>query len=105
MAISKYIQKGFNSAYPYEIEAWCTSDKEIPEWLSDRCRVKNIDLYGNIILDIRRTYTGGLELIRCESNSSLLITKGPSDYICFDFIKSSLFSLTPTQMGLLYEKE
>ena len=99
----KYIQDGFNSAYPYEIETWSIKNKKVPEWLSDRCRVKNYDLDGNIVLDIRRTYSGGLEFIRNDANSSLIITKGTDDYICFDNIRKNLFSLTPSQLELLYK--
>lgn len=101
--ISNYKQLGFNSKYPYEVEVWSPNDKDIPEWMTDRCKVRNITLDGEIILDTRRTSSGNIEYIKIGTNSSLLIVS-PNDSICFDQITGKLFSLTPDQLNILYRK-
>ena len=99
----KYKQCGRNDKYPEEILVWKVNDtKNIPEWIIDSCKVKNI-IEKEIILDTRNTSTGGIEFIEAGSNAVLFSTKTKEDYACYDPKTKKIFSLTETQLKLLYE--
>ena len=99
-----YKQCGKNDKYPDEILIWMVNDtKNIPDWIIDNCKVKSIT--DRIVLDTRNTNTGGLDFIMAGSNSVLFSTKTKNDYACYDQKTKRIFSLTETQLNLLYEKK
>lgn len=94
-------QLGRNSKYPMEIQVWQLSDKSIPTWLTDECKVTGIDDNGEPILEIRKHSTGsGYSLIRSDRNASLVDVNSDSDYVCFG--DNKYFTLTEKQLNLLY---
>lgn len=96
-------QSGKNDKYPEEILVWRVNDtKNIPEWIVDNCKVKNIT-EDQIIIDTRNTNTGGLEFLTSGSNGVLFSTKTKEDYACYDPKTKKIFSLTEKQLELLYE--
>lgn len=101
----KYIQHGYNSKYPIEIEVWEVTNKSVPEWLTDRCQVRNIDINGNIILESRPiNNVGGRDYFESGSLSKVLVSvKNEKDLICFG--DSKLFTLSPVQLDLLYKEK
>lgn len=100
----KYKQRGYNSLFPNEIEVWKYGE-EVPEWLSDRARIKFVDGYGNAILDLIDNTKGGYEIKDSSGTSVLARTTSREDYICFEKSSGTIFSLTPIQLKLLYVKE
>lgn len=99
------VQRGRNSKYPEKIETWQLGE-DTPGWLSDICKVVAMEGNGNLILDTRKTSTGGFELLNSSGDGSAIVsTTGPKDYICRNVNGGSIFSLTPTQMNLLYKSE
>ena len=56
-----YKQRGKNNKYPAKIEVWRIGEK-VPEWLSDRAKVKFIDGEGNVTLDRRDRGDGSYEI-------------------------------------------
>lgn len=106
----KYIQSGRNDKYPNEILVWRVDDSiNIPDWITDNCRIKAIGESGDndlFILDTRHTSTGGLEFLASgNKNIVLFSTKTDKDYACYDPKTNKIFSLTEAQLNLLYEKE
>ena len=105
MSSNIYKQCGKNDKYPEEILIWKISNTEnIPDWIIDKCKVKNIIDKG-IILDTRNTNTGGVEFIEAGSNAVLFSTKTKEDYACYDLETKRIFPLTEIQLKLLYEKK
>lgn len=103
-----YVQSGFNPFYPAEIETWkWNKDESPPNWVIDYCRVKNIDLDSRVILDYKRTSTGGVEIVRAGTDiySTLLIQNPNTDFICFDHVSKKLFVLKQQELELLYKKK
>ena len=99
------IQKGRNSAYPEKIETWRYGEKT-PEWLSDICKVRAMEGSGNLILDIRKTTSGGYELLNSTGDGSSIVTATRmDDYICHGVNGGKVFSLTESQINLLYKEE
>lgn len=100
--MKEFKQKGENKKYPNEIIAWIVGDK-IPEWLSDKAKVKFVDGEGNITLETNETTTGGLEIKDSTGTSILVRLESKSDYVCIDKEnKGSIFTLTKKQINLLY---
>jgi len=95
-------QRGRNEKYPKTIETWQKSTKEIPEWLTDLAKVELVDL-GSGVKKIRMNNltSGGVEIIAADGLTTLVKTQNESDYICFG--DNKLFSLTQTQIDLLYK--
>jgi len=105
MKENKYIQCGKNDKYPKEILVWrVNDDKNIPDWIIDNCKIKNI-IDNKFIIETRNTNTGGLDFIAAGSNAVLFSTKAKNDYACYDYETKKIFSLTEIQLGLLYEKK
>ena len=100
--MKRYKQKGENSKYPKEIKVWNVGD-EIPEWLSDKAKVKFVDGEGNITLETNDTTTGGLEIWDSTGTSILVRLESKEDNVCIDLNeKGAIFSLTKKQTNLLY---
>jgi hypothetical protein len=96
----KYKQRGENPRYPNEIEIWRLGLK-VPEWLSDRAKVKFIDGDGNITLEKRSLSGGGYDILDSSGLGVLVHAETMGSYICFD--GSHVFSLNEKQMWVLYK--
>lgn len=99
-ASNGYKQVGWNDSFPEIVQTWCYGDP-VPEWLSDRAKVKFIDASGNITLDYRETSAGGIEVIDTSGQGSLAILGSRSDILCYGG-GSRIFPLRPVQFELLY---
>lgn len=97
----KFKQSGYNSKYPEIIETWRLGES-IPDWLSDRAKVNFMDGDGNLTLDINETSSGGIEIINSGGTGTLVLLKSKKDYVCRGEGDSRIFSLTRTQLDLLY---
>jgi hypothetical protein len=96
-------QRGRNNRYPDSILIWSPGE-DVPEWLSDRARVDSVDLEtGNKQLKINALSSGGIEILASDRVSVLVRTTGPDAYVCFG--DNMVFSLTKTQLDLLYKDE
>lgn len=95
-----YKQRGWNDKYPKKIEIWEIGDK-IPEWLSDRARVKFIDGDGNVMIDRRDREDGSYEVISADGIKNLVTVPERNGVICFD--GKIIFGLKKTQLEILYE--
>jgi hypothetical protein len=99
----KMIQRGRNNKYPEKIDTWQKSERDIPEWLTDIAKVEMVDLgSGRKKIRMNSLTSGGVEIIAADGQSILIRTQGESDYVCFG--DNKLFSLTESQMGLLYKQ-
>lgn len=98
------IQRGENKKYPNQIITWKLGEK-IPEWLSDRAKVKFIDGEGNITLDWLETSTGGFNIQDSSGLNTLVEMKTKDSILCYSESENKLFSLTPVQFELLYIEE
>lgn len=94
-----YKQRGLNKKYPKEIHTWKIGEK-VPEWLSDRAKVKFIDGEGNVTLD-RRDGGDGYEIISSDGIHPLVTVKERMGVVCFG--DNKIFSLKERQLELLYE--
>lgn len=94
-------QLGYNKKYPETVDTWKFGSTSVPEWLSDRAKVKFIDGEGNLTLDILETNTGGYEIKNTEGTGALLLVPGKDDFVCYG--DGKIFSLTPVQFKLLYK--
>lgn len=93
-------QVGRNEKYPMVVEIWQLGDP-IPEWLSDRARIKFIDGYGNKTLETRPTNGGkGLEIIASENNK-LVELEDKRGYVCFG--DGLVFYISPLAFPYLYQ--
>lgn len=97
-----YKQKGENLKYPEKIEIWKRDDK-VPEWLSDRAKVININEKGEIQIAIV-DWKNSFDIISNSGNEKLVQTKTKDSIICFDSINNNIFSLTQKQFNLLYKE-
>ena len=102
----RYKQRGYNKKYPLKIITWQLGEA-VPEWLSNIAKVGAIDSgTGELKLEMRDTNTGGFELLDSSGSISLVKTKGKFDLICKDLDSlGNIFSLTPLQFNLIYEKD
>lgn len=98
------IQRGENKNYPYQIITWRLGEK-VPEWLSDRAKVKFIDGEGNLTLDWLETSTGGLDIQDSSGLNILVKMKTKESILCFSKKENRIFSLTPIQYNLLYTEK
>lgn len=98
-----YKQSGRNDAYPDEIETWKFGEN-IPDWISDICKVKFIDAEGNMTLDTRDTNTGGVEIISSDGARVAIKLNNKSDIVCYCSKTKKIFVLTPIQLSLLYKE-
>lgn len=95
-------QRGRNEKYPKTVDTWQKTDKEIPEWLTDLAKVELVDLgSGAKVIRMNSLTSGGIEIIAADGLTTLVKTQNDSDYICFG--DNKLFSLTKTQIDLLYK--
>ena len=93
---------GKNNKYPSEIE-WWTYGMKVPEWLSDRAKIKGLDgNTGEAILEFRNGTKGGYEIVDSTGMGILVKTNGKQDIICFNSESKELFSLRPIQFDILY---
>ena len=96
-------QRGRNNKYPESILIW-RPEEDVPEWLSDRAKVVSVDLAtGEKQLKINSLSSGGIEIYSSDNTSALVRTAGPDSYVCFG--DNKVFSLTETQLNLLYRDE
>lgn len=95
-----YKQRGRNSKYPSKVEVWKIGDK-VPEWLSDRAKVKFIDGEGNVTLDRRDRRDGSYEIIEAAGIQTLVTVEERGGVICFG--DGKIFSLRERQLEILYE--
>ena len=99
----KMIQRGRNNKYPEKIDTWQKSERDVPDWLTDIAKVEMVDLgSGRKKIRMNNLTSGGVEIIAADGQNILIRTQGDSDYICFG--DNKLFSLTESQMGLLYKQ-
>jgi hypothetical protein len=96
-----YKQRGRNDKYPAKIEVWRIGDK-VPEWLSDRAKVKFIDGEGNVTLDRRDRGDGSYEIIGASGVQTLVTVEERSGVVCFG--DGRIFSLRERQFEILYER-
>ena len=101
--MKKYKQSGRNDKYPKEIEIWKFGEQPIPDWISDRCKIKFIDAEGNITLDYRETNTGGIEFISADGTRTEFTLRNKNNYACWG--DNRLFTLREAQLNLLYKEE
>lgn len=99
----KYVQSGYNTKYPQEIETWRLGEI-IPDWLSDRAKINFIDGEGNLTLDIHETSSGGYEIMNSGGTGTLILLRSKKDYICFggEGGERRIFPLSQVQLELLY---
>jgi len=95
-----YKQRGRNTKYPETIEIWKIGEK-VPEWLSDRAKVKFIDGNGDITLDRRDRGDGSFEIIGASGIQTLVTVSERSGVVCFG--EGRVFSLRKRQLEILYE--
>ena len=95
-----YKQRGRNDKYPAKIEVWRIGEK-VPEWLSDRAKVKFIDGEGNVTLDRRDRGDGSYEIIGASGVQTLVTVSERSGVVCFG--RGRVFSLREQQLEILYE--
>lgn len=96
-----YKQTGQNDAYPDTVDIWCLG-WEVPEWLSDRARVKFIDGEGNKTIEVIEEPNGGFSIIDSGGSDRLVTTKTKTSIICFG--DSKIFALTGKQFEILYSR-
>ncbi len=94
-----YKQRGQNEKYPVEVEIWRLGDK-VPEWLSDRARIKFIDGEGNMTLDRRDHGSGGFEIISADGIHPLVNISERDGVVCFG--DGRIFGLRKRQFEILY---
>lgn len=94
-------QIGENKKYPQKALIWEYGMK-IPEWLSDRAKVKFLDGEGNITLETSKSNTGSIDILDC-SGKILVTMKDITSVLIFDKTYG-IISLTRKQLDLLYEK-
>lgn len=104
--MKSYKQKGYNSNFPEEILTWRWGEI-VPEWLSDKARVKFVDGDGNITLETNDTTTGGFEVIDSTGSSVLVKLESKNDSVCINKkeISGRVFPLSKIQLDLLYTEE
>lgn len=95
-------QSGRNLDYPETAELWCFSDP-VPEWLSDRAQVKDMDESGRMTLETRKRTSGEIEILESGGRDVLVVMKGEDAYLLYSETHQ-LISLTPHQIELLYGK-
>lgn len=95
-----YKQRGRNDKYPAEIEVWRIGEK-VPEWLSDRARVKFIDGNGDVTLDRRDRSDGSYEIVGASGVGNLVVVPERVGAVCFS--DGRVFSLYERQLEILYE--
>lgn len=95
-----YKQRGRNSKYPETIEVWKIGEG-VPEWLSDRAKVKFIDGNGNVTLDRRDRGDGSYEIIEAAGVQTLVTVPERIGVVCFG--EGKVFSLKERQLEILYE--
>ena len=95
-----YKQRGRNDKYPAKIEVWRIGEK-VPEWLSDRAKVKFIDGEGNVTLDRRDRGDGSYEIVSAAGVQNLVIVSERTGAVCFG--DGRIFSLRERQLEILYE--
>lgn len=95
-------QSGKNNKFPDIIETWRLGEK-VPSWLSSVCKVGFL-VGDEIRLEVKQVGNkdGGYELISSGSYLPIVKTKTSDDYVCFG--DGKLFSLSPTQLKLLYKE-
>ena len=96
----RYRQRGRNSKYPDEVEVWKLGEK-VPEWLSDRAKVRFIDGEGNVTLDRRDRGDGSYEIIEAAGIQTLVTVTERTGFVCFG--EGRVFSLRERQLEILYE--
>lgn len=99
-----YKQKGRNSKYPETIETWSIG-QPVPEWLSDRAKVNGMYSEGQCTLEIRKTTSGGYELLDSGGQYTLVRVDTLNGVVCKDISSEKIISLRPEQLRLLYEKQ
>lgn len=95
-----FIQSGRNEKYPNQIETWRRGEI-LPSWISDNCKI--IAMEGTrLIPEYRGVSGGGFEIVR-ENGTALVSTKSDRDFVCYG--DGKIFSLSQTQLGLLYTEK
>ena len=101
MQKSEITQSGDNPDYPRKAIIWRYGIDPVPEWLSDRAKIKCIDNNGNPQLEIRNGVSGEIEIIESGGRDVLVKTK-TKDSILLYSETHPIISLTPHQLELLY---
>ena len=99
--MGKAVMKGRNPKYPPSIEYWKLGIRPVPEWLSDKAKVKGME-GDSVILDLRYGTNGGYEIIGSDGLGVLIKTGSREDLICFG--EDKLFTLRPLQFEILYQE-
>lgn len=104
MGNNYYVQKGRNDLYPKAVTTWRLGE-QVPEWLSDQAKIVAWDnILGSAQLDLRRTSTGGYEILDASGREVVVRTKGKDDFVCKDYNGTKVLSLTPMQFKHLYSE-
>ena len=81
-----------------KVETWRRGEP-IPDWITDNCKI--VGMEGDRLIPwYREVSAGGYEIVKTDG-SSLISTKSITDYVCLG--DGKIFSLTETQIGLLYK--
>ena len=94
-------QKGNNPEFPDKAIVWKYGDKEIPEWLTDRANIKELNENGNPILDIRTRVSGEIEILESGGRDILVKLKNENSFLLYSKTHPIL-SVTEHQLKLLY---
>ena len=95
-----YKQRGKNDKYPGVIETWKIGER-VPEWLSERAKVRFIDGEGGVTLDRRDREDGSYEIIEASGVKPLVTVTERKGIVCFG--DGKVFSLREHQLEILYE--
>lgn len=103
MVVVVHKQSGRNDLFPAAVITW-TFGEDIPEWLSDRAKIGDIDRESGIInLALTPTSSGGYELFTADGKSVLVRTVNKDDMVCKDTKSEKIISLTRRQFELIYD--
>lgn len=102
--MGKYGQRGQNDKFPALITTWSLGE-DVPEWLSDIAKISSIDnLTSKISLEIRKTNTGGYELLDSSGQKTLIRFSCETDVLCKSLDpRGQMFIMSPLQLNLVYK--
>lgn len=93
-------QVGYNPDYPMEADIW-TLSQPVPEWISDRAKISEVNESGEPIVLTRKKSSGGLDIFDSSGREVLVSLDTEDSYILYSKTHP-LISLTPHQLDLLY---
>ena len=97
-------QLGENLDYPKIAEVWRYGIDPIPEWLSDRADIVELDNNGNPVLRIRKFVSGEIEILESGGRDTLVKLKDSNSVLLFSKTHP-IISLTKHQFEFLYKNK